>query len=414
MAKITEKEHIMTQEELEEPTPAEPTPDSEPEEPTEPTEPNELGITLPDDAAAVEEVSSTDRLLGFDNEGNPTTATATQVADYVHSTLKEASRPLEEVSAADRVLGLDMEGAPTAVTVNKLAAYAHSTAPKAVYRNLCMNSRGDNLNGWTSATSRGELYIDTDKFGYPVIRESNGVNHDARYSQLASTGNGFLDNYPELLGLCKRVGGQGLDQDITISYDLYPTLDCNTVYRFESEHPAIIIPTMAGRWNHIIAVIPAGSIMDYLKVVSLEVDGNANIGTDVETAFYVKNIQIEWGDTATPYTYNPTIPYSLEEQAVPGEFFPGNDGVWKQVYRRTFQFQTDKVPAVVTLMTGVERIVDCSAIMNNSQGCYYYEDTGNTLMWSLSFGSAGILAIRLRNIYQLNRPLFVTIDYIKR
>lgn len=70
----------MTQEELEETTPAEPTPEPTPN-PEEPADP-ELGITLPDDAGAVEELSDGDRLLGFDADGNPVTATAEQVKTF--------------------------------------------------------------------------------------------------------------------------------------------------------------------------------------------------------------------------------------------------------------------------------------------------------------------------------------------
>lgn len=71
----------MEQEELEETTPAPPT---ETEPTPEPTEPAESGITLPDDAAAVEELAATDRLLAFDADGNPTTATAEQVKEFTN------------------------------------------------------------------------------------------------------------------------------------------------------------------------------------------------------------------------------------------------------------------------------------------------------------------------------------------
>lgn len=84
MTKITEKENIMTQEELEETVPVAPAdPDPTPE-PEEPTEPAELGITLPDDAPAAEQLTDTDRLLAFDADGNPLAATARQVKEFAN------------------------------------------------------------------------------------------------------------------------------------------------------------------------------------------------------------------------------------------------------------------------------------------------------------------------------------------
>lgn len=124
MAKIIEKEHIMTQEELEEPTPAEPTPEPEPEEPTEPTEPNELGITLPDEAATVEQIADTDRLLGFDTDGNPTTATAEQLAKYARKTIAEVTPPVKELTASDRLLGLAANAGLVTVTAEQVKEYA--------------------------------------------------------------------------------------------------------------------------------------------------------------------------------------------------------------------------------------------------------------------------------------------------
>lgn len=40
------------------------------------------GLVLPDDAAAADRVSATDRLLSFDAAGNPVTATASQLREY--------------------------------------------------------------------------------------------------------------------------------------------------------------------------------------------------------------------------------------------------------------------------------------------------------------------------------------------
>lgn len=44
----------------------------------------EPGITLPDDAAPVSSVSATDRLLAFNANGDPVTATAEQVKEYAN------------------------------------------------------------------------------------------------------------------------------------------------------------------------------------------------------------------------------------------------------------------------------------------------------------------------------------------
>lgn len=367
MTKINEKENIMAQEELEETTPAEPTP-----EPEEPTEPAESGITLPDDAPPVEQLTASDRLLGFNDDGNPVTATAEQ-----------------------------------------LAAYAHATAPKPIYRNLCMNSRGDTLNCWGSGTSHGKISIDIEKFGYPVIKNTRGEITTRRFAMLVSIGEKMADNYPELAGIASMYGGTGLDRDITISYDLYPMFDCEVIYENSGEGEDVRLPVVGNRWNHVACTLPAGFTMSYFRVLTLSLNGSTDLPSEIDTAWYLKNIQIEWGDAATPYTYNPVIPYSLEEQAVPGKLFPDHNGVWKQVFRRTFQFQTSEIPANITLATGIGRVVDCSSIVNNCPTCYYYDDTGNTLMWSLSFSSSGILGIQLRNIHQSNKPLFLTIDYVK-
>ncbi len=94
MAKITQKEHILAQDAQEEQVPVSPadpeqTPTPDPE-PTEPTEPAELGITLPDEAAPVEQLTPADRLLAFDTDGNPLTATAQQLKEYATEELTEA------------------------------------------------------------------------------------------------------------------------------------------------------------------------------------------------------------------------------------------------------------------------------------------------------------------------------------
>ncbi|MCC8062442.1 MAG: hypothetical protein LIO68_04270, partial [Rikenellaceae bacterium] len=43
----------------------------------------------------------------------------------------------------------------------KLAGLENYTLPDFTYRNLCMNSRGDNLNCWRSGSSYSTLKIDT-------------------------------------------------------------------------------------------------------------------------------------------------------------------------------------------------------------------------------------------------------------
>lgn len=73
MTKITEKAQNASLAAEEEVTPI---------PPTENESDTESGIILPEDATAVEQVSATDRLLGFDNDGNPTTVTAEQIKEF--------------------------------------------------------------------------------------------------------------------------------------------------------------------------------------------------------------------------------------------------------------------------------------------------------------------------------------------
>ncbi len=112
MAKITQKEHILAQDAQEEQMPVSPadpeqtpTPDPDPEEPT---EPDELGITLPDEAAPVEQLADTDRLLAFDTDGNPLTATAQQLKDFAAEGL-----------VSEEALAAALEGKFSVVQVNE-------------------------------------------------------------------------------------------------------------------------------------------------------------------------------------------------------------------------------------------------------------------------------------------------------
>lgn len=55
-----------------------------------------------------------------------------------------------------------------------------------------------------------------------------------------------------------------------------------------------------------------------------------------------KNIKLETGNKATPYIPNPAdiarvLPYSLDKQLVPGEYWSDMEGNVKQVYQRSFR-----------------------------------------------------------------------------
>lgn len=233
MAKITEKENIMAQDTQEEQVPVSPadpeqTPTPEPEEPT------ELGITLPDEAAAVEQLTPTDRLLGFDTDGNPVTATVQQLKDYAQKEIPFVGENLCRRSAF---------------------TYSRSQQGALVWLPL------------SEKLTPGETYSIS-----ATVEESDG---------------GLL-----YLVLCEKEG----------SYNDQQRVDNNGTF---------------------VAKYPSGALLVYQQ--------------SEEGSTSASHIKLESGSKITPYTQHPddlaqVIPFSLEEQAVPGEFWDG-----RQVYVRSFQ-----------------------------------------------------------------------------
>ncbi|MCC8061632.1 MAG: hypothetical protein LIO68_00105 [Rikenellaceae bacterium] len=204
-----------------------------------------------------------------------------------------------------------------------------SAIPQPQYRNLCLNSRGDNLNGWDDVGGRTEITLDTEKFGYPVIK-TYGTPGMTGWIELGI----YTDqNCPALKDEIGLGDGKGIARDIVVSYDYYPTIDC-TVGLITNLSPLEIsfqYSAKANRWSRVVHRIPAGSKIHAIQLgLILEV-------TDLSACSYFKNIQIEYGTQATPYCYDPTLPLSLTEQVVPGEFWSGFDGTLRPVYIRTFR-----------------------------------------------------------------------------
>lgn len=206
----------------------------------------------------------------------------------------------------------------------KLAGLENYTLPDFTYRNLCLNSRGDNLNCWDDVGSRTEITLDTDKFGYTVIK-TYGASGFTDWIELGL----YTDqNCPALKDEVGFGADNGITRSIMISYDYYPTIDCSVglITNLSPFEVSFRYSAKANQWNKVVHRIPAGS-----KIHAIQLGLALGI-TDLTACAYFKNIQIEYGTEATPYCYNPTLPFSLEEQIVPGEMWEG-----KQVYQRTFK-----------------------------------------------------------------------------
>ncbi len=280
-----------------------------------------------------------------------------------------------------------------------------SAIPQPQYRNLCLNSRGDNLNGWEDVGGRTEITLDTEKFGYPVIK-SYGTPGMTSWIELGI----YTDqNCPALKDEIGLGDGKGIARDIVVSYDYYPTIDC-TVGLITNLSPLKIsfqYSVKANRWSRVVHRIPAGSKIHAIQLgLMLEV-------TDLSACSYFKNIQIEYGTEATPYCYDPTLPQSLTEQVVPGEFWDG-----KQVYIRSFKGTTGN--AGFTLSTGIlEASLVNGYIMSSTNDripCSYIgnADAGRIYAFNWNYyTNAGQLYIMLGGENIFNQPYSFTFKYTK-
>ena len=225
----------------------------------------------------------------------------------------------------------------------KLAGLENYTVPDFTYRNLCLNSRGDNLNCWSPWSGADHMEIDTLKFGRPVIKITNQF--------IGSSGEWHfgLTSIPNMPDVTQYIGtNTPLPQPLTISYRVWCNYAVSLLAGNNGSQYVAILPNQFQRVSH---TLSAGTVIATLGFGV----GTVTQKTDLE--IYYEMMQVEWGTEATPYCYNPTLPFSLEEQIVPGEFWDG-----KQVYVRSFKGITPETAGQsVTLATEIDTILDIRA-----------------------------------------------------
>lgn len=238
-------------------------------------------------------------------------------APYAGGLDPDTLSPVAQISSSDRLLAFSPSGEPQTAIAAQVSDYVQAHTPQPTYRNLCLNSRGDNLNCWDPWSGADRIEIDTAKFGRPVIKLTNQF--------IGSSGQWWFGiaceaNLPDLKPYLRTT--TPLPCPVTVSYNVW----CNYAVSLSAGQdidPVTIEPDRLQRVSH---TIPAGTVVDNIGF------GVGLVSQKTDLEIYYEMMQVEYGTLATPYTYNPTLPYSLTEQLVPGEFWEG-----KQVYQRTFK-----------------------------------------------------------------------------